>query len=463
MENMAIVEKELNKEFTAVMTSDLEVQADNLCVFNVSLYKDLFDQAVDIGGLNNEEARDMVRWAVLNDSVGVVTEKISGEKDKSGRYFFDTETRIRLQMTPPEHFYLKDCDPQTGEEIMRTPEHSWGGYKKDISQIISSWRRGLDRESIKDLRSILLHLPLSNEEIARELELGEVIMWASCRGEEWEGPQVMKFNGQYGYFYVAAYEELDGEKRLRVHDFKTDLNPGEYQKVIEDMGGELHQNPHYAGRPLLEKVMTSKVRVTEEWSDEKMWRKLAAAKDSNIGEIFGLPVETIIALQDRELHERVRVEVAAPIADWISEVIYQDGSLNEVQRTVRRRFIESTQELLEKIKKERELIQGNLDRTAYGVPHKPFYVLSDRIYRDSLDPTILVRYTGSSGDSCGVWGEDDEGILDKPKITSVETLKKLLGFTNGYGKENSRRCIICGEVNPCLERCAKCNGEVEAT
>ena len=67
--------------------SKIESPLYELQVFDVSLYRNLFNQVMD-AGFGAEEAKEVVQFAATNDGYGVITENISATQDEKGNYIF---------------------------------------------------------------------------------------------------------------------------------------------------------------------------------------------------------------------------------------------------------------------------------------------------------------------------------------------------------------------------------------
>lgn len=423
---------------------DIDPPVEDYQVFNVSLYLNLYNQVIE-SGFSDQEASAVVRYAIINDSVGVVTEKLSGEKGERGDYLFDVEDRIRMQLTPSRHFYFHEKDSVSGEDLMVAPEHRWRDFKKDVLGTISGWRRGMDKVSMAGVRTLFL----DSENV---LEEGEYLFWFSPRAEEWESETVVKYNGAYGFLYEGKVITIDGARVLEVHDFKNDLSAESYAIFAGSLEGEVFQNPGYLNRPMVDKVKSTVVRAKGNYGVENIWRRLGKIQENVTGknEIFGLPPETIIALQDIRLHEKIREEVAVPVADWLLGELASGISVNQIQSKVRQKFIKLTRELLLKIKQE-ELSDRRLDTSLLDVTI-PF---SDSKYTNPMDQAILVRYTGSSGDGCGSWGGSNNNSIFRngnPSIrgfSSVEVMSTF--FANSGGCQECSRSSVDNHYH-----CPKC-------
>src|SRR5687768_7480370 len=116
-------------------TSEIPSMTD-LLVFDVAKYQPLFELALSKLG-SREEAKKVLNRAIVNDGYGLITEKISGEKDASGNYIFDDLIRAKLQLTPPEHTYFQATHSETGEKYLTAPEYLF--VEKDVLSGFSSW------------------------------------------------------------------------------------------------------------------------------------------------------------------------------------------------------------------------------------------------------------------------------------------------------------------------------------
>ncbi|MDP3974086.1 MAG: hypothetical protein Q8P92_04645 [Candidatus Daviesbacteria bacterium] len=427
---------------------DTAPSLDDYQVFNVSLYVDLYNRVLGLG-LSSQEAHEIMRFAAINDSVGVVTEKLSGEKDSRGEYIFDVEDRIRMQLTPPRHYYFHEKDPDTEEYLMVAPEHRWKDFKRDILETISDWRRGMDKVSMTGVRTLFLDA----EDTLKE---GEHLYWFSSRAEGWEGETVVKYNGSYGFLYDGRVTTIDGARALEVHDFKNDLYAEAYQLFWESLEGEVYQNPLFLDHPMVDKVKSTVVRTKDDFGIEAVWRRLGEIQEKATGknEVFGLPVETIIALQDTRLQDRIREEVAIPVADWLVAELTNRTPVAKIQSEIRQKFIDQTKELLLKIKLEK-LSDRKLDNSLLAATI-PLSIDSSSKYINPVDQAILARYTGSNGDGCGSWGGANSssfsiGGFSDQVVSSVSVLSSI------FSKEGGK-CIICGEANTCTKKCYKCGG-----
>lgn len=428
---------------------DIEPNVDDYQVFNVSLYLNLYNQVIE-SGLSDQEAAAVVRFAAINDSVGVVTEKLSGEKDKEGEYLFDVEDRIRMQLTPPKHFYFHEKDSISGDYLMVAPEHRWRDFKKDVLETISDWRRGMDKVSMSGVRQLFL-----DSEDA--LEEGEYLYWFSPRAEKWEGETVVKYNGSYGFLYEGKIITIDGIRALEVHDFKNDLSTEGYAIFADSLEGEIYQNPDYLNHPMVDKIKSTVVRAKGEYGVEGIWRRLGEIQEKTTGcnEIFGLPIDTIIALQDPRLHDRIREEAAVPVADWLVVELTNGTPVAKIQEQVRQKFIEQTKELLLKIKLEK-LSDRRLDNSLLVTTIPLSTDNNSSGYTNPKNQAILARYTGSNGDGCFSWGNTSSSnfIIGESSTQIDSSVAVLTSFFNKKGG----KCMLCGEVNTCTKKCYKCGG-----
>lgn len=439
----AIETREHINSVSAPCPIETKTQCCELHVFDTSLYRNLFDQAVH-AGLSREQARSVVAFAATCDSLGVVTENISGEKDDFDNYVFDIENRIRMQLTPFKHLYLEEENEMTHEPMMVAPEHKWGSFKKDVLSLISSWRRGMDKVGMAGVRARFLD---KSEDALKE---GETIIWGSPKAEQWEGESVMRYNGRYGFLYVGRVININGIRVLEVHDFKNDLDASAYDSFFQSIEGEVCTNPLYLDHPLVDKVKASYVRTNDRWTIEAIWRKLGEIQSQLRGqaEIFDLPADVINSLQDPELHKRIHSEVAAPIGIWIADEIYKGTSNEEIQRQVRQKFIDMTLKTLQ--------MRSVRERVLVDVSAMPG--ADSQRYTDRVDPVVLQRYSGSSGIGCGSWGSSGLGKGGISfGISSVVGLSGVFGFGGEAGKKN-KTCSRCGEVNYCTKTCYKCDG-----
>lgn len=384
-------------------SAETKTSSCELHVFDVSLYENLFNQTTQVG-LSREEARSVVASAAAYDSLGAITENISGEKNDFGGYIFDVENRIRMQLTPPRHLYLQEEDEITHELMMVAPEHKWGSFKKDVLSLVSDWRRGMDKVGMAGVRARFLD---KSEDALRE---GETIIWGSPKAEQWEGDTVMKYNGQYGFLYVGKVVDIDGARALEVHDFKNDLDADAYDSFFRSLEGEVRTNPLYVDRPLVDKVKASYVRTGQHLTAGEVWKKLGEAQSqaTGKGEIFDLPIDAIISLQDPELHKRISSEIAAPIGAWIAVEVYKGTPNDEIQCQVRQKFIDATLVLISRIKAEKAIrMRPTGERSLMDVNALP--TPDSQRYANPPDPVILQRYSGSGGAGCGSWGRSGSG------------------------------------------------------
>lgn len=419
--------------------------ATELQAFDVSLYQQLFNQVVQ-RGLLREEARQVVALAATNDGVGLVTEKVSGEKDKYG-YIFDVESRVRMQLTPPRHYYLQEEDKETGQLMMVAPEHKWRDFKKDALELIDDWRRGLDKVGMIGVRAAFL------DQTDQSLAEGETLVWGSPKAEEWEGPLVMKYNGAYGFLYVGRVTNIDGVKALEVLDFKNDLDAQAYELLYEKMG-EVHTDPAYLKHPLVDKVKASYVRSKREWTGEEVWQKLAEVQKEVVGsaEIFNLPVTDIIALQDPQLHQRIRQNIATPIGEWIAEEIYQGIDIKVIQEQIRQKFIGETTRLIMEIN-----VEGSGGRYLKGYTAADYLnkTLPFNTPTNQPDSAVLARYSGSSGDGCGSWGSSKVHRSGRSSVSGLSS-----SFS---GEKGSQTCAECGlSISDDHYHCDNCGKKYES-
>lgn len=437
---------------------DIQPFAEDLYVFDIRLYRHRLEQALE-NGLSEDEAKEVVEAAIVNDGVGLVTENISGLK-KEGKYLLDDEYRIRMQLTPPVHYYKEEI--VDGQKLMVAPEDSWRGFHKDIVEGISDWRRGLDKAAMRRVKSVFL-----NEEDDQPLQEGEVLFWCSPQAEKWEGEGIVKYNGHYGFLYMGKVASVDGAKVLEVHDFKTDLDASTYREFLAEAGEKVNEDPTRQDHPLVDRVKTMVARTKQSWDDERVWSKLSEVKLKTTGdeEIFGLPVEAILALQDPQLHQRVKEEVAKPIANWMVGEIYSGTPAEVIQGQVKERYIQATLSLVAKIKQQRSSRLDRVLNTKYHVVNPGHIQAAEgRRYQGSLDPEVLARYSGSNGDGCGTWGETPSLSKVSSVLVGSEVMRVgkaiIIGdlMIDGPRVTRGRACASCGTVNFCTEVCWICKG-----
>ncbi|MEK9149070.1 MAG: hypothetical protein AAB267_03370, partial [Candidatus Desantisbacteria bacterium] len=101
--------------------------------------------------------------------------------------------------------------------------------------------------------------------------------------------------------------------------------------------------------------------------------------------------ETVLALQDPELHQYLKAKVAERMGFSLVLQMQEGFSSAEIQKTVGSRFIEYTQESLKKYLEEK----GRPDVSAED-------------------------YTGSSGDGCGNWGDENKSMAEMAACGEIE-------------------------------------------
>ncbi len=159
----------------------------DLLVFDVSLYYSRYQEAAR--KLGHDEAHRITRLSLINDGVGLITEKISSEKEDN-KFVFDTESRVRLQLTPPRHTYIQALHSEIGEMYMTAPEYLF--LEKDVLETFSTWRRGLDRKAMSMVKDqFLVDDDIENVSIVKSDDQDdpggvETVFWGSLKAEEWE-------------------------------------------------------------------------------------------------------------------------------------------------------------------------------------------------------------------------------------------------------------------------------------
>lgn len=371
------------------------------------------------------------REAIIKDSVGLITEKVSAEKD------FDTKTQVMLQLTPPEHEYI--VDDSSGIPQLTCPEYF--GTGKTLRDGLTSWRRGLDIRAMTEVQS---------QFFSPDTEIGTKFIWCSPKAEDWEEERVKKYNGKYGYMYVGeVVEQVIEDKRARkliVHDFKTDLKTASYHHFLMNNADEIHYTPSVENpdEPFLDRVMASVSRINSNratsYTDESVWRGVSLSKQfvEKDNTIFGLDPETIIAFQNRELHKHIEQTAATEIADWILEEQARGTPTYLIQSQVRNQFMRVTKKALAEAK--------------YGR-----YLTIDTSGQFMSPPIALSNFKSAGGDFCGGWGGGSEigmgGGLGLPSfLMTTRSSESVPSYSKGD-------CIKCKrdevEVGPC-KICKKC-------
>lgn len=371
-----------------------------LLVFNVSLYKTLLDEAT-VSLQDRNAAMRLVRQAVINDGYGLLTEKVSAEKE-SGQYIFDLPTRVGLQLTPPTHRYIQTFHSQTGEQMMVCPEHL--EIEKDVLETITPWRRGLDKRVMGIVREQFF-----------QAEVGDKLIWGSPPAEEQEDPLVKRFNGLYGYYYFGEVVEEEGLKMLKVQDFKNNSDAASYELLLNGIAEEVYKDNGERSQKI-DDVMTTVAKSSKEWSRDTIWRAISQAKRLGMGNssIFDLSVDTVITAQNDQLHKLAK-EGATEVGDWIVSEMEKGTDMGVIQSQVRGRFVTVAKRLF----------------IAPGVT-TPSY----------LSRTILSDYSGSEGDFCGDW-TSGESYSQKSVTAALEATKGVecrCGFINLCSKVYCLKC-----------------------
>lgn len=361
------------------------------------------------------------REAIIKDSVGLITEKVSAEKD------FDTKTQVMLQLTPPEHEYI--VDDSSGIPQLTCPEYF--GTGKTLRDGLTSWRRGLDIRAMTEVQSRFF---------SPDTEIGTKFIWCSPRSEEWEEEKVKKYNGKYGYMYVGeVVEQVIEDKRVRklvVHDFKTDLKTASYHHFLMNNADEIHYTPSVENpdEPFLDRVMASVAKINSDksasYTDQTVWRGLSSSKKSVEQDhtLFGLDPETIIAFQNRELHKHIEQTAATEIADWILEEQAKGTPTYLIQSQIRNQFMRVTKRALTEAK--------------YG---KYLSVGVDK-YRGSL--IDLRGFKSVGGDFCGSWG----GETRAASINFGPNINRSKNKCEGCKKEKEAKELGgCGYCKDCSD------------
>ncbi len=415
-------------QHTYTSTSDLRV-------FDVSRYYHLYQEAVQKLGSNG--ARNVVRTSLINDGVGLITEKISSEKE-NGNFIFDTESRVRLQLTPPQHTYIKARYSQTTEPYMTAPEYLF--LEKDVLSTFSDWRRSLDRTAMTEVRNQFLNSQDEN-----------VLFWGSLKAEDWEDPLIQKYNGSYGYAYMAKIYGEGEARRMVVYDFKMDLQRDAFNIFLKKVGTEFFIDKESEIKPDLDRSMTTIAKTKYDFNVGEVWRLLGEAKNEagKDNKIFNLSADTIQAVQDKRLHQLIKEFAAPSVAEWILSRIESGQSPDELQAKVRQEYINATKEALSMywLEKNREV-----------------ELLGGRRYQESFIGAELMVYSGSNGDFCGDWGQRQ--LLSKGRsFTNYSGLERrnILPFINGgsvYDVVDISHPELVWRIGDCTNGCGKKSVEV---
>jgi hypothetical protein len=378
--------------------------------------------------------------AIRNDALGLITEKVSAESEVA-----DDVTKVRMQLTPPGHRYVQVNGLL--EDLMVSPENL--DSKKDVLEGITAWRNGVDLAAMTEVKKQFFGA-----------KPGEMLFWYSGMAEDWEDPLVKCYNGAYGYLYagrvelvelkkdifipgLGTVEQTENRKELFVQDFKMDLDRNASNLFLENAATSLHHTGSELDEQPLYESMTTVAKVdaeeAEEWDNEKIWLSLAEAKRQaeSSPDIFGLPVEVILGLQDPELHDKLREGAASEVANWLMVEKEKGTDDFRIQSQVRQRFVDATKNQLSNLRKydfAKDYVSGS--GATWGGDDVSKYISG---YSNS---------SVSSGDSCGGWGGSE----------STQGSYGGLGVGLRYSKRNGFnlevrfqpiKCSGCGEINYC--------------
>ncbi len=347
-------------------------QSDSLLVWDTQRYYDLYQQTLH-HTQDQELAYRTVHAAVTNDGLGLVTEKISSEKDHRGKYYFNEQERIVLQLTPAQHQYYELTHPETGELLMVPPELLEA--KKDVMSLLSNWRRGIDRQVMGAVRDQFL---------SPEAEQLRTFVWTSTRATKDEGDVICTCNGKYGWLYVGQ-EQVDeqGRRKMVVHNYKYEGDEETALSFIHKAGDKVHYAHQQTPDRLGDEVMTTiaEVPADQDWDAASVWQRLFGVQQEVTGSdrIFGLSLDTVLKAQNPQLHLQLKETVATSMAHWVVEQMKAGVSSQEIQAQTRDKFISTT--------------RASMDIFGVG----------------KGKTGSSEGYTGSDGDSCGTWDKPSSG------------------------------------------------------
>ena len=466
-----------------------------LLVCDVSLYRNLYNEYMEFSKGDKEMARRNVLLAIIKDSTSLVQENISAltEKDKFGkekRVVDDDRIQAELQQTPTVHEFIETIDPRTGERILCSPEHL--ELRKSYLKTITRFRRGNDLEINRLLHSLVLDQPITEE--------GLSTLTVSPPAEEWEGPWVNKYQGEYGFAYggeVSLTEQFSirdvsveaGLRRILIHSVKVDGNTGTFSRFMNNMGGESHQasfddidtsNPYSPSKDKrLDVLMRTGKTFNERFSVKQWISALYKAKGEVEGvneegnvTMFGIKEETMLDVQNPELIKRVEKEISVPVAHWLLEQIENGVSSEVIQSKIRNKYISEVKKFVERVKAEREenrrltIYQESANRTYDGTSANSFNKMG-ALPISAAEMALaedLRRRTQTKGAFCGTWGESSSSLFSTNSITDLSNYKGLSGNRiNSLGGGGVK--LSSGEITHCTKckeeicggRCATCN------
>jgi hypothetical protein len=363
------------------LEKSLTIKEVSHSICDVSLYYRQWQETLEFYQGDKVKARRDLQEAVKNDGYGLIVENIIAQKNElDGKYLFDDLTRASVQLTPIKHEYdleeIIKADGSKGYKIV-PPEYRRQG--KDVREVMTSWRRGLDIRSMNQVEKAVL----DNE--VRE------ITWASPKAEGWEGELINKYNGEYGYLYKGQIEGKFGFRKLVVLDYRLGFQTAAFDHFIKKSSDKIYKEQNSEDLPVLDQVMSSVSAKDEKQTEEQTWKGLVKGdlETGGDGRVWGLELGDVLKLQNRQLHEHLKEEAAERVAEWLVEMIEKGEEVEKVQALVKERYILETQRTI----------------IAYKLQSRPSTIIhEDKIYKDSLDPRILVNFTGFGGLACGDWG-----------------------------------------------------------
>lgn len=427
-------------------------------VCDVSLYRTLFNQLMQVSNGDLSLAQKYTRMAVANDGTSLVQENISTLKDDKGSYFVDDDLiRARMQQTPTRHVYYGTQDTRTGRGVITNEEYLPLGAS--VTTAITGWRRGADRAIMSLVEEKALSLGPNSKGV-----VDYTFRWSSPRAEDWEDRWIRKYNGEYGYEYLGHLTEENGVRKLEVYSYKVDSTVPTHKKFAQGLGGDVYYAPFETSPGGADDVVnrtdldihlrTLSVREGQVSHGEVIRGFYGAKKHmENSERMFGILEDTMHFVQSPALRRRIEIEVAGPVADWLVGELTGGVDDEWIQERIRDRYINEVKVLVGKLKAERDK------------PKSGFASWVDKAEGDLFIPgrqedmtqaymADLKRRSETSGAFCGEWK------LTAKSLTEVlSDLQNYTGISGGrFGAGGfSKTCVKCGIRSPEEGGCGWCS------
>lgn len=437
----------------------LKQRDGELLVCDVSLYYQLYGEHLQKSGGSHEIAQKYTLLAAKKDGVALIQENISALSiDKTP--IFDLESRARMQLTPTVNTYLlhqeEVFDQESGsteiQKKMVSPEHAYIG--RSVKRALSRWRRSNDLVSMTQNEEIFTNLDdLQKTNPDFDPTKTVTLAWGSPIASEAEGSQITEFNGEYGYWYIGRIVQEAGLRKMIVHSYKNDMSAEAYYSMMKSLGGrEFFAGLDDQSTPqteLVDRVMRSSILVEGELTDQEIFSRMFEAKKQidNSETMFGITKETLLAVQDPELRQRLEDEASMEVGSWLVSQIAAGVDQRVVQTQIKDRYILATQKTLTKIQTEcklQEMLKKSADITDIGIS-----IVDEK----RVDLTDLAKMKANQGKACGGWGKSSSAtVIEDSSQQLVKALGSYTSFSgSGWGIggggssfESSEMCKDCG-------------------